>query len=103
MLSGATSLAIAMGGRATMSERSGSVTPDQRRMLAVLLERPGKALTRGQLLDAVFADRPDAPRPNPRTVDVQISHLRSALGADSEIEINTIWGKGYAARKGNDQ
>ena len=69
--------------------------PTEFRLLAALLERPGKVWTREALLDRVWGQDiyVDA-----RTVDVHIGRLRRALGGDgpSEGPIRTVRGAGYA-------
>ena len=65
--------------------------PTEYRLLAVLLERPGRVWSREQLLDRawgrdVYLDA--------RTVDVHVGRLRKALGKP-EI-IRTVRGAGYA-------
>ena len=65
--------------------------PKEFRLLAALMERPGRVWSREQLLDRVwgrgiFVDE--------RTVDVHIRRLRKALGGDDPVR--TVRGAGYA-------
>jgi DNA-binding response OmpR family regulator len=60
-------------------------------LLSHLLQNPGVALSREQLLNAVwgydfYGDT--------RTVDVHVAHLRDKLAA-SRLSIETVWGVGY--------
>ena len=70
-------------------------------MLATLMERPGRVLSRTQLLDLVWGHGVYVEE---RTVDVHVSRLRKALnsaGADSAVApnlIHSIRGSGYALR-----
>jgi DNA-binding response OmpR family regulator len=59
-------------------------------LLAHLARNQGVALTRRQLLDAVWGDDWDG---DERTVDVHIAQLRKKLGDD--LPLATVWGVGY--------
>ncbi|HKA02950.1 MAG TPA: response regulator transcription factor [Acidimicrobiales bacterium] len=59
-------------------------------LLAHLARNQGVALTRRQLLDAVWGDDWDG---DERTVDVHIAQLRKKLGDD--LPLVTVWGVGY--------
>jgi DNA-binding response OmpR family regulator len=61
-------------------------------LLAYLMRRPGRVITREQLLSAVWGYSAVA---GTRTVDVHIAQLRAKLGADSPIR--TVRGVGYSA------
>ncbi|MFN4171977.1 MAG: winged helix-turn-helix domain-containing protein [Pseudorhodobacter sp.] len=68
--------------------------PTEFRLLAALIERPGRVWTREQLLDRVWGREVFV---GPRTVDVHIGRLRRALGQqDSDHPVRTIRGIGYA-------
>jgi len=62
-------------------------------VLAYLLEREGRALSRDQIADNVLtvSDEPV----NPRTVDGYIARLRSKLGPEAGACLHTVWGIGY--------
>lgn len=68
--------------------------PTEFRLLATLMEKPGRVWSREQLLDRVwgrdiFVDS--------RTVDVHVGRLRKALGVHGGIDpVRTIRGAGYA-------
>ena len=68
--------------------------PTEYRLLRYFMERPGRALSRMQLLDGVWGRESDI---EIRTVDVHIRRLRSALniGGKSDI-IRTVRAVGYA-------
>ncbi len=68
--------------------------PTEFRLLATLMERPGRVWSREQLLDRVWGR--DA-YPDTRTVDVHVGRLRKALkkGGGSD-PIRTVRGAGYA-------
>jgi DNA-binding response OmpR family regulator len=59
-------------------------------LLAHLARNQGVALTRRQLLDAVWGYDWDG---DERTVDVHIAQLRKKLGDD--LPLATVWGVGY--------
>jgi two-component system phosphate regulon response regulator PhoB len=74
------------------------VNPTSFRMLVHFMERPGRVLTRGHLLDALWPNKPEV---DARTVDVNIRQLRRALIADGESDpIRTVHGVGYALDDG---
>jgi two-component system phosphate regulon response regulator PhoB len=60
-------------------------------LLQALMERPGRVLTREQLLDRVWGSDISVTL---RTVDTHLKRLREKLGAASEL-IDTIRGVGY--------
>jgi DNA-binding response OmpR family regulator len=60
-------------------------------LLLALIEHKGIVLSRDQLLDLVWGFDFYG---QSRTVDVHIVHLRNKL-ADSQVEIETVWGVGY--------
>ena len=78
-------------------ERNGQplqLGPTEYRLLATLLERPGRVFSRDQLLDLVWGRNiyVDA-----RTVDVHIARLRKALMQHGGTDpIRTVRGAGYA-------
>lgn len=80
--------------RVTRAGESLHLGPTEYRLLAALMERPGKVWTREALLDRVwgrdiFIDT--------RTVDVHVGRLRKALCAHAgEDPIRTVRGAGYA-------
>ena len=59
-------------------------------LLAHLARNQGVALTRRQLLDAVWGEDWDG---DERTVDVHVAQLRKKLG--DELPLTTVWGVGY--------
>jgi DNA-binding response OmpR family regulator len=61
-------------------------------LLAALLRRPGRVLTREQLLSSVWGYEAAA---GTRTVDVHVGQLRAKLGAAGEL-IRTVRGVGYS-------
>ena len=63
-------------------------------MLQFLTGHPGRVYTRDQLLDYVWGDETFV---EPRTVDVHISHLRTAIEEDKKNPqyILTVRGIGY--------
>lgn len=63
-------------------------------LLVVLVERPGRALSREQLLDLA---RGRNAAPLDRSIDTQISRLRRKIERDASVPqlIKTIWGSGY--------
>jgi two-component system OmpR family response regulator len=61
-------------------------------LLQCFVTRPGRVLTRDQLMDWTRDRRFD---PLDRTIDVQISRLRKKLAADAESLIKTVRNTGY--------
>jgi two-component system phosphate regulon response regulator PhoB len=68
-----------------------TLTATEFRLLAALAERPGRVLSRGMLLEEVWAMPPDL---NTRTVDTHIKRLREKLGAAAS-SLETVRGVGY--------
>lgn len=99
---GASSARLAVGGflldidslRAWWQDLALPVTPVEFRLLRTLLQPPGRALSRAQLLDAMHADFRDI---SDRAVDSHIKNLRRKLQtALPEHEcISTVYGTGY--------
>ncbi len=80
--------------RVTRNEHPVTLGPTEFRMLRVLMERPGRVLSREQLLDQVWGRDIYV---EPRTVDVHVGRLRKALNAaGKEDAIRTVRGAGYA-------
>lgn len=70
------------------------LSPTEFRLLAVLLERPGRVWTREQLLDRVWGRDIYV---DTRTVDVHIGRLRKALMAQGgDDPLRTVRGAGYS-------
>jgi DNA-binding response OmpR family regulator len=63
-------------------------------LLAHLSTRPGRVLTRAQLLTAVWG-LADARHAGPRTVDVHVARLRRKLGVRHGAPLSTLRGVGY--------
>jgi DNA-binding response OmpR family regulator len=76
------------------SDAQTPLTPSEYKILAALLRRPGWALSREQLLDAI-ASGDNAP--SARAIDVLVSQLRSKLEADRNRPtlILSVRGHGY--------
>ena len=56
--------------------------PQQRRILALLLQRPGQAVSTTRMVDCLWGDG-EAPDGAGRSVMTYVSRLRSALGEDA--------------------
>jgi two-component system phosphate regulon response regulator PhoB len=67
------------------------LTPTEFRLLETLLRQPGRAFTRGQLMDAAIGERAVVLE---RTIDVHVKSLRRKLGPAGEY-IQTVRGVGY--------
>ena len=63
-------------------------------MLETLARHPGRAFTRGELLDRVWGQGHEG---NPRTVDVHIRWLRAKVERDPDAPMHlvTVRGRGY--------
>ncbi|MCB9744585.1 MAG: response regulator transcription factor [Alphaproteobacteria bacterium] len=68
-----------------------SLTKSELDIVAYLAERPGRAVSRGQLAAVVLGDE----TLNPRTVDGHVARARSKLGEAAAAAIHTVWGVGY--------
>ncbi|SLN36982.1 phosphate regulon transcriptional regulator PhoB [Oceanibacterium hippocampi] len=76
------------------SEREVHLGPTEFRLMRYFLERPGRVLTREQLLDGVWGRDVYVEE---RTVDVHIRRLRKAMNGEDEIDlIRTVRAVGYA-------
>ncbi len=81
--------------RVHVGEREIQLTRKEFDLLAELLRRPGRVLTREQLLERVWGyDHPG----ETRTVDVHVRQLRKKLGAPAAEAIETVVGVGYRMR-----
>jgi two-component system, OmpR family, phosphate regulon response regulator PhoB len=68
--------------------------PTEFRLLATLMEKPGRVWTREQLLDRVWGRDIYV---DTRTVDVHVGRLRKALrGSGTQDPVRTVRGTGYA-------
>ncbi len=78
-------------------EQSVPLTPVEFKLLVTLVAADGRALTRDQLLDAVYGS--DDGDVLDRTIDVHIGRLREKLGDDAEQPryVMTVRGVGYRA------
>jgi two-component system phosphate regulon response regulator PhoB len=81
--------------QAVASGVSLDLTPIEFNLLACLMERPGRVLSRGQLLDRVWGADVFVTE---RTVDTHVKRLRSKLGRAAD-RIETIRGVGYRFRE----
>jgi DNA-binding response OmpR family regulator len=80
--------------RVWRGERLIHVSPTGFRILAHLMERPERVVSRGQLIEAVWGFNAELEE---RTVDVHIRHLRRALCAGGKPDlIRTVRAFGYA-------
>lgn len=80
--------------KVTRQGQSIHLGPTEYRLLLTLMERPGRVLTRGQLLDLVWGQDTYI---EDRTVDVHIRRLRKALELPrTKDPIRTVRGAGYA-------
>ncbi|MCB9762756.1 MAG: response regulator transcription factor [Alphaproteobacteria bacterium] len=77
--------------RVLRGEEDLGLTRKELDVLAWLAERPGRAVSRGQLAEGALGD----PGLNHRTVDGHITRIRSKLGEVAGAHIFTVWGVGY--------
>ena len=81
-------------GRVRRGDREIRLGPTDFRLLEALLEKPGRVLSRGQLLDLVWGRSAEV---DERTVDVHIGRLRKRLSKGKERDpIRTVRSAGYA-------
>jgi DNA-binding response OmpR family regulator len=69
-----------------------ALTRHEHDILAYLVQRPGRAVTREQLAERALSGM-DAPEP--RTVDTHVARVRKKLGPEGAAAIATVWGIGY--------
>ena len=80
--------------RVSRAGRDINLGPTEYRLLEYLMERPGRVLTREQLLDGVWGNDVYI---DERTVDVHVGRLRKALNRGRDIDpIRTVRGSGYS-------
>jgi two-component system, OmpR family, phosphate regulon response regulator PhoB len=80
--------------RVRRGDRDIRLGPTDFRLLEYLLEKPGRVLSRGQLLDLVWGRSAEV---DERTVDVHVGRLRKRLTKGKERDpIRTVRGAGYA-------
>jgi two-component system, OmpR family, phosphate regulon response regulator OmpR len=84
-----------------LGDRSADITSHQFDLLVALAERPGRVLSREQLMDAVRGAELDA---FDRSIDVHISRIRAAIEEDPKDpkRIITVRGVGYVFAKAQD-
>ncbi len=77
-----------------LGDRSIELTPTEFDLLAILMQNPGRAMTRMQLLDRVQGQAYEGYE---RTVDAHIKNLRQKIGDDPQSPryILTVFGVGY--------
>ncbi len=88
-------LALDLSGHAgTLDGRPLDLTPTEFELLTILLQNPGRAFTRLELLDRVQGDAYEGYE---RTIDAHIKNLRAKLGDDPRHPryIQTVFGVGY--------
>lgn len=73
------------------------LTSTEFKLLMALMQKPGRAFSREQLIQAALGDQTDVVD---RNVDVHIRAIRKALGNDNEI-IETVRGVGYRCYNGD--
>ncbi|MSO89810.1 MAG: phosphate regulon transcriptional regulatory protein PhoB [Rhodospirillaceae bacterium] len=80
--------------RVSRAGRSIHLGPTEFRLLKHLMERPGRVLSREQLLDSVWGRDIYV---EPRTVDVHVRRLRKALNGPDDVDIiRTVRAAGYS-------
>jgi len=82
------------GHTATLDGRLLDLTPTEFDLLAILLQNPGRAFSRLELLDRVQGDAYEGYE---RTIDAHIKNVRAKLGDDPRHPrfIQTVFGVGY--------
>lgn len=78
---------------ATLDDRTLDLTPTEFRLLHLLMRHPGRAFSRGYLLDTLWGEQ----FVGERSVDNAVLRLRKKLGPLGEA-IETVWGVGYRLR-----
>ena len=83
--------------RVTRAGEELPLTPHEFNILACLVERDGRALSRAQIAETALGEGDDL---SDRTVDSHISRLRRKLGDAAGARVQTVWGIGYRAHLG---
>jgi two-component system, OmpR family, phosphate regulon response regulator PhoB len=81
--------------RVTVDDVELSLRPLEFKLIQILLENPGRVLSRAQLLEDVWGVSGDA---SSRTVDTHVRRLRERLGAYGDA-VETVHGFGYRLRE----
>lgn len=81
---------------ARLHDRRLDLTRREYMLLEALVRRAGQVLTRDQLADAVWGMAADVSNNN---IDVHIHTLRTKLGPDGSVHIQTIRGVGYVLQR----
>ena len=76
----------------SVADENVELTSHEFNILAFLVERPGRAVTRRQLAEHAL---PESGARYDRTVDSHLSRIRNKLGTNSAGRIKTVWGVGY--------
>jgi two-component system OmpR family response regulator len=71
------------------------LTVTEIRLLAALIEHPGRVLTRGQLIDCAYDGEHHITE---RTIDTHIRNIRAKLASHGVDAIETVHGLGYRTR-----
>jgi hypothetical protein len=86
-------LTISLGARSVVAGgRQAELRPKEFALLVALVARPGRVLSRGFLLQHVWAYEADV---TSRTVDWHVAALRKRLGAAAAARLETVRGAGY--------
>ena len=80
------------GHEVRVSDAPLAVTATELKLLATLATHPGRVLSRGQLIAAVYGDDHHI---SERTIDTHVRNLRAKLAARGADVIETIHGVGY--------
>ena len=78
--------------RASIDGEDIGLTAHEYNVLAYLVERPGRAVSRRQLADFAL---PECGERYDRTVDSHVSRIRHKVGKEAAKRIATVWGVGY--------
>ena len=78
--------------RASVDGEDIGLTAHEYNVLAYLVERPGRAVSRRQLADYAL---PECGERYDRTVDSHVSRIPHKVGTAAAKRISTVWGVGY--------
>lgn len=80
----------------TVNKQPVHLTPSEYEILAMLLERKGRCVTREMIFKQLYGDRADADESAQKIVDVFVCKVRKKLTAiDQTIKIRPLYGRGY--------
>lgn len=78
----------------TVDGRRVPLVPQEYQILTLLAESAGCVVTRRDMMDRLYGGMDE---PEPKMIDIFVSHMRKVLAAASRGQhfVSVVWGKGY--------